>query len=130
LVTDWEKFLVDLAVAVIPVLTPFAIKLFAAYIELLRAKAKNERIAWVLAVVGDAVADTVSSANQTLVDDLKAAREDGKLTEEEKKQIKERVLGTVKMKLKADVMKALEEAFDSPDLIISDKIEAYLYNMT
>jgi len=67
--------------------------------QLIRAKVQNEYLKGVLVRIDDAVFTAVKDLQQTVVEQIKAASADGKITDDEKKQIKDKALAAVKSHL-------------------------------
>ncbi|MBR2422620.1 MAG: hypothetical protein IKB09_09790 [Oscillospiraceae bacterium] len=76
-------------------------------------------------VVGAAV-ETVSALRQTTVEKLKAAHEDGKLTEDEVKDLGKALLEMTMKKLSAPAVKVLEAAGKDIAAMIQDAAEAWI----
>ena len=61
----------------------------------IRARAKNEKLAGVLMRLNDSITTVVRSMNQTLVQEYRKAKVDGKLNKEEAEQIKGEALAEI-----------------------------------
>src|SRR5690606_3248430 len=64
--------------------------------QLIRAKVGNEYLKGVLVRLDDAVFTAVKDLQQSVVEEIKLASADGKITDEEKRRIKDKALATVK----------------------------------
>ena len=100
--------------------------------QFVNAKVKNEYLKNVLVRVDDAVLTTVRHLQQNFVEDLKNASADGKLSEEEKKNLKDQALNSVYMHLGGDkglseVKKVLGVA--DLDSLLSSKVEAAVHSL-
>jgi len=76
-----------------------------------------------LAVATDVVAATVSELSATVVKDIKAAAEDGKLTPQEAAEIKMSAVARVKQQLPKGVIKASTVMVGNFDAYVRGKIE-------
>lgn len=101
--------------------------------QLIRAKVQNEYLKGVLVRLDDAVFTAVKDLQQTVVEQIKVASADGKITDDEKKQIKDRALAAVKSHLGA---KGLAEAAGILGLggaalegLLSSKVEAAVHDL-
>ena len=101
--------------------------------QLIRAKVQNEYLKGVLVRVDDAVFTAVKDLQQTVVEQIKAASADGKITDDEKKQIKEKALGAIRSHLGT---KGLTEAANVLGLgggalegLLSSKVEAAVHDL-
>ncbi len=101
--------------------------------QLIRAKVQNEYLKGVLVRVDDAVFTAVKDLQQTVVEQIKAASADGKITDDEKKQIKEKALAAVRSHLGT---KGLAEAAGILGLgggalegLLSSKVEAAVHDL-
>ena len=101
--------------------------------QLIRAKVQNEYLKGVLVRVDDAVFTAVKDLQQTVVEQIKAASADGKITDDEKKQIKDKALAAVKSHLGT---KGLAEAAAILGLgggalegLLSSKVESAVHDL-
>ena len=101
--------------------------------QLIRAKVQNEYLKGVLVRLDDAVFTAVKDLQQTVVEQIKAASADGKITDEEKKQIKDKALAAVKSHLGT---KGLAEAASVLGLgggalegLLSSKVESAVHDL-
>ena len=113
----------------IAALTWAAAKL-ASYIK---SKVNNEYLRGVLVRLDEAVVTAVKDLQQTVVDEIKAANVDGKITEAEKKRIKDSALANVKSYLGAKGIKVLSEVLGlsggALDGFLSSKIESAVHDI-
>lgn len=89
----------------------------------------NEILKTYIDIVKENAVIIVESLNQTLVNDLKAKSEDGKLTEDEIKDISESALNTMYDMLSSDALDILQNAYDDLDVFFKNTIESALYNV-
>jgi len=101
--------------------------------QLIRAKVQNEYLKGGLVRVDDAVFTAVKDLQQTVVEQIKAASADGKITADEKKQIKDKALAAVKSHLGT---KGLAEAASVLGLgggalegLLSSKVESAVHDL-
>jgi len=84
----------------------------------------NEKLRTYVDLLWSTVMVTVEATNQTMVDGLKAAHEDGKLTEEEAKLVKDTTVEMVLETLSADAKAVLDLAFDDLSKQVGIMIES------
>jgi len=113
---------VYLIVTLIGVLGAWISSKIAKKLELANIKAATENVI-------STTQTTVLELQQTVVDDLKAAAEDGKLTETEIKELGVKLLDMTASKLSEPVRKLLESAKVDLTALIKSTAEAYIKNM-
>jgi len=101
--------------------------------QLIRAKAQNEYLKGVLVRLDDAVFTAVKDLQQTVVGAIKDASADGRITDDEKRQIKEKALASVKSHLGTkgigELAKILGLEGSALDGLLSSKIEAAVHDL-
>lgn len=101
--------------------------------EFVRAKAQNEYLKGVLVRLDDAVFTAVKDMQQTVVSAIKEASADGTITADEKKQIKDKALASVKSHLGTkglvELAKILGLEGGALDGLLSSKIEAAVHDL-
>jgi len=101
--------------------------------QLIRAKVQNEYLKGVLVRLDDAVFTAVKDMQQTVVEQIKAASADGKITDDEKKQIKEKALASVKSHLGtkglAEAAAILGLGGSALEGLLSSKVEAAVHDL-
>jgi hypothetical protein len=101
--------------------------------QLIRAKVQNEHLAGVLLRIDDAVFTAVKDMQKSVVDQLKAASADGKITCEEQKQIKEKAVATARAHLgengRAAVAKILGMGSAAIEDLLASKVEAAVHDL-
>lgn len=101
--------------------------------QLIRAKVQNEYLRGVLVRVDDAVFTAVKAVQQTVVEQIKEASADGKITDDEKKRIKEQAIATVKAHLGtkglSEVGTILGLDGGALDGFLSSKVEAAVHDL-
>lgn len=88
------------------------------------ARIKNLNVKSAISSAEDCISTVVLEMAQTVVDDLKAKSADGKLTDEEIKQIKADTLSQVKTLISTDVYHTLDTVFGDAESWVKCKIEA------
>ena len=99
---NFGSFFVEVAKLLLPLIGLLISFLVAFGAEYLRQRAKNQVVARAIEAVEGIVKGAVLEAQQTIVEDLKAAN-GGKLTEGDKRRIKENVLKAIKSRLTQDL---------------------------
>lgn len=101
--------------------------------NLITSKTDNQNTQNALLTLADMALTIVKSMQQEIVDDLKAAAADGKLTKEEIVEIKDKALVKFKALLKAEgidgMSKALKIGVDVLEEFLSAKIEAAVHDI-
>lgn len=119
--------------ALTPVIVDFVIGLvgilFALLLSKLRKIAALENVTDALEVLEAAIVKTVYSNQQVLVDDLKAAASDGKLTPDEVAMLQARTLEKVKSSVGPSVIKCILAAGIDLDNYILDTAEAVIHEI-
>ena len=101
--------------------------------DLIRAKVDNEALRGVLLRLNDAVITAVKDLEQTLVDEVKLAAEDGRISREERRRIKDKAVRQVKSYLGRTGLKELKDVLGLWDLAVEDfigsKVEAAVLDL-
>lgn len=101
--------------------------------QLIRAKVQNEYLKGVLVRLDDAVFTAVKDLQQSVVEEIKAASADGKITDDEKRQIKERALASVKSHLGTKGLAEIAKVFGleggALETLLSSKVEAAVHDL-
>lgn len=84
---------------------------------------KNEKVRKYLEILRDNAIIVVNSLNQQIVNDLKAAHEDGKLTEEEIKQISSDAITNMYVMASEDVKETMKTVYGDLDVLFRNLIE-------
>lgn len=126
--SSWIPILGDLLPLVVSsVLLPligWAVKLLSSYLS---EKVKSDMLRKALIKLNTVVVGVVSALAQEMADEFKKAAEDGKLSESEKKQLKEIAFARIKTLLDLSTWGILVGEFSSEDKVeelISNQIEA------
>ncbi len=119
----------DILITGLPVVTAGTAYILTAAGIYLTSKYRGNRIAQALAVLDQIVIDVVKELNQTVVEDLKKARSDGKLTADEAAQIKSKAADLIMKRIGAGIPRMLQKVFGSLLALISTKIEAAVYDL-
>lgn len=92
-------------------------------------KYRNNKLVQTLLILNQLVVDVVKELNQSVVEDLKNARADGKLTADEAKQIKDKAIDLVLSRLDDNFIRVIQGVFGSIYHLISTKIEAAIFDL-
>ena len=127
----WEELLFQAIVTLLPLLALLIIALISLGIAYLRKHTQriSNEVAQtsLLAALAEAESQAmkaVKATNQTLVDELKAGRADGKLTEEEKRKALEAAKIAFMRGISSGSLKTLEAAIGPVEQWLTDLIEA------
>lgn len=116
-----------------PVLLAALTWLAAKVAQLINAKVKNEYLRGTLVRLDDAVLAAVREVQQVTVEALKIASADGKLTPEERAQVKAKAMEAVKshlgMKGLAELAKVLGLSGDAIERMLSTRVEAAVHDL-
>jgi sorbitol-specific phosphotransferase system component IIBC len=94
----------------------------------LNRKYQNSKLTQALFIVNQIVIDVVKELNQTVVDELKAARMDGKLTRDEADQIKHKAIEMTLQRLGMDLLKTIQSSMGPITDLLATKIEAAVFD--
>ncbi len=119
----------DLLIYGLPLVTAGSVYALTAASLFLTVRYRNSRLAQALVVLDEAVISVVKELNQTVVEDLKKARADGKLTPDEAQQIKSKAVELVLTRLGSKVPRLLQKGFGSLFNLVATKIEATVYDL-
>jgi hypothetical protein len=101
--------------------------------QLIRAKVKSEYLRGALVRLDDAVFTAVKDLQQSVVEEIKAASADGRITDEEKKRIKEKALASVKSHLGTKGLSELATVLGldggAIEGFLSSKVEAAVHDL-
>jgi hypothetical protein len=89
---------------------------------------KNSKLSQALLVVDQIVIDVVKELNQTVVEGLKAAKADGKLTRDEAEQIKHKAIEMILKRLGGNMLKIIQASMGPITFLLSTKIEATVFD--
>jgi len=119
----------DFLIFTLPLVTAVLVYALTAAGIYLSNKYRNNKLIQTLLILNQLVMDVVKELNQSVVEDLKAARADGKLTVDEAKQIKDKAVDLVLSRLDNDFIRVIQGAFGSIYQVISTKIEAAIFDL-
>ena len=125
-----NEMMINVAVQILGELALMLIGVAGAW--LITKMAEREKLASIATATNEVVAaaiETVSALQQTTVEKLKAAHEDGKLTKEEIADLGAMLLNMTMKKLSAPAVKVLEAAGKDISAMIQDAAEAYIGRM-
>lgn len=101
--------------------------------QLVRAKVKNEYLRGVLVRLDDVVFTAVKDLQQTVVDEIKLASADGKISDAEKRRIKDQAIANVKSHLGTkgigELAKVLGLEGGAIEGLLSSKVEAAVHDL-
>ena len=124
---DWNQvftdFLTDLVPYVLSVITALLTYGLQQLIKCSIATVKSNYFRKLLGDVEQLVGNAVQYTNQTFVDGLKAAREDGKLTRDEAKEAFGKTLGAVKGMLRTEEDRILQRITGDFEVYLTTLIE-------
>jgi len=130
---NWNKLFEDLVEALIPILVAFLTALIGYAIAFLKKKTeliKDEQLRNIIQRALDEaneVADqAILATQQKFVDNIKKAREDGKLTKEEAKEAMDMAISYFKTHITDENLKILEKLYIDVDKWLEDFLEAKL----
>lgn len=89
---------------------------------------QTSKLTQALIILDQIAIDVVQELNQTVVNDLKAAKADGKLTRDEAEQIKHKAIELVLKKMGGDILKTLQAYMGPITNILTTKIEAAVFD--
>jgi hypothetical protein len=94
----------------------------------LNRKYQNSKLTQALLILDQVVIDVVKELNQTVVEELKAARADGKLTRDEAEQIKHKAIEVTLKRLNVDMVKTIQVSMGPITDLLAMKIEAAIFD--
>ena len=89
---------------------------------------QNSKLSQALFILDRVVIDIVKELNQTVVEELKAARTDGKLTRDEAEQIRNKAIDLVLKRLGGDMIKIIQTSLGPITDVVITKIEAAIFD--
>jgi hypothetical protein len=127
----------DLGIKLLEVLSPIlmaALTWVAAKVaQLISAKVKAEWVRGVLIRLDDAVLNAVREVQQAVVNEIKAGRADGKLTAEERAQVKARAIQSIRSRLGVRGLGELARVLGLEDgcleKLLSTRVEAAVHDL-
>ena len=127
----------DIGLKALEILTPVLIAALtwaaAKLAQLVRAKVKNEYLRGVLVRLDDVVFTAVKDLQQTVVNEIKLASADGKITDAEKRRIKDQAIANAKSHLGTkgigELAKVLGLDSGAIDGLLSSKVEAAVHDL-
>jgi hypothetical protein len=89
---------------------------------------QNSRLTRALLILDQVVIEVVKELNQTVVEELKAARADGKLTRDEAEQIKSKAVELILKRLGGEMIKIIQTTLGPITEVLVTKIEAAIFD--
>jgi hypothetical protein len=118
----------DILVYTLPLMTTgITVVLTMAGIYLNR-KYQNSKLSQALLIVDQVVIDVVKELNQTVVEELKAAKVDGKLSKDEAEQIRNKAVDLILKRLGSDMIKIIQTSMGPVTDVVITKIEAAIFD--
>jgi hypothetical protein len=97
-------------------------------VRYINRKSKSELLHHAMNTLGTVAQNTVSALMQTEVKALKAAAADGKLTDEEKSNMKRKAIETIKMAVADEALDVLKRANTNLDAYLDTLVESTVRN--
>ena len=120
---EWESFMVNLILTLIPILATILSYVFIALARFVISQTNNGIITAALTNLEQIILATVTALSQTLVDDLKHSRANSKLTDEEAALIKDKAMNSIKKQISLKDMDILQRSFGSVDELMDNILE-------
>ena len=124
----WNELMISIAMALVPVVAALVGGLVSVFISWLRTKIKNEKYHTYLDLFESISHNVVSDLEHTVVEGMKAASKDGKLTREEIIEIKDMAADKITSQLPNEAMKFYELAEADIYSMIGSMIEKYVHD--
>lgn len=121
-----ESLLIQMIGVLFPVVSVLILVLIIYGVSFLKKRIKNEEIKKGLDLISEISEKVVGSLNQTTVISLKEVAEDGKLTEQEKAQLKEQAISEIKGIIGKEIPKFLVREGTNIDKLIIHSIESVI----
>lgn len=109
--------------ALLAYLSALLTKFFNTKTEEMKTRANDTKLSRYISVLNGIVTNVVVSLNSSMVDELKKANEDGKLTIAEIQEIKNRALDTILEQVSEDMYNALTAVLGDVRLYLSNLID-------
>jgi len=120
---NWETVMVDLTLTLMPILSAIAAYVLVTIARYVARHSNNMVVKAALANLEQIIFSTVTALSQTIVDDLKRSKPNGKLTEEEARLIKDKALSSIKTQMGSRDLKVLTNNLGSLDELIDNILE-------
>lgn len=117
-----------LIIPILPTVAGFIIFLIKAKMDEIKARGEDQEYMKYLNTLETAVCEVVNSLQQTVVDEIKAANEDHKLTKEEAAKIKNEAVTKVLKIVGEYGLIVLEDGYGDVKELVENKIESYIKN--
>lgn len=125
----WEELMIKLGITLIPIIGTLIAGLVSIFISWLRNKINTEKYGKYLDWAEQIIHNVVYDLQQSIVDDLKEASEDGKLTSKEAESIKSLAIEKIKNQIPSYILEYLSKGFSDVDDMIGSYIEKTVYEM-
>lgn len=120
---SWETIMTDLILTLTPILSVIVIYVLVIIARFVVGNTNNTVVKAALANLEQIIFSTVTALSQTLVDDLKRTKPNGKLTDEEADLIKNKALSSIRNQIGSKDMNVLVNNFGSVDELIDNILE-------
>ncbi|MGI6226489.1 MAG: hypothetical protein ACOYJ1_09560 [Peptococcales bacterium] len=120
---NWETIMVDLTLTLLPILSAIAAYMLITIARYFLRNSNNLLLTSALDNLEQIIFSTVTALSQTIVDDLKRSKPDGKLSNEEAILIKNKALSSIRTQMGEKDIKILMENFGSVDELMDNIIE-------
>ena len=125
----WEELMLKLGATLIPIIGTLVAGLVSIFIGWLRNKINTDKYGKYLDWTEEIVHNVVFDLQQSIVEDLKEASEDGRLTNEEAESIKSLAVEKIKNQIPSYIFEYLSKGFSDVDDMIGSYIEKTVYEM-
>ena len=125
----WEELMLKLGATLIPIIGTLFAGLVSIFIGWLRNKINTDKYGKYLDWTEEIVHNVVFDLQQSIVEDLKEASEDGRLTNEEAESIKSLAVEKIKNQIPSYIFEYLSKGFSDVDDMIGSYIEKTVYEM-
>lgn len=124
---DTLEIVLSTVVPALAALLAWCVKLLTTFIQAktneIKNKTDNETVKSYVDLISDNATNVVISLNQTLVEELKAASSDGKLTKEDAVMIKDKAVAMLADTLSEDIKETIAKVFKDTNTYLGNVIE-------
>lgn len=120
---NWENIMVELTLTIIPILSTIIAYVLITIARYMLRNSNNLLLKTAFTNLEQVILATVTALSQTIVDDLKQSKRNGKLTDEEALLIKNKAISAIHNQMSEKDMKVLATNFGSVDELIDNIIE-------
>jgi len=120
---DWGNLMQELGLTLVPILGSIVAYVLITIARYIATSSNNQIVKAALTNLEQIIFSTVTALSQTMVDDLKRNKANGKLTVEEAGLIKDKAISSIKNQVGSKDMEILAKYFSSIDELIDNMIE-------